>query len=73
MIRADARQNEQKMFDYAIKLKSLAFDDLTYEQAIKIRQECEELYKKQQFYKHLIKHSDNINKEEIENERHFTR
>lgn len=55
MIKADARQKEQELFDKSIKLKLLAFDAKTYQQSMKIRDEYEKLYKKQQFYKTLIK------------------
>ena len=55
MIKADARQKEQELFDKSIKLKLLAFDVKTYQQSMKIREEYEKLYKKQQFYKKLIK------------------
>ncbi len=63
MIKADARQKEQELFDKSIKLKLLAFDAKTYQQSIKIREEYEKLYKKQQFYKTLIKLLDYANME----------
>lgn len=73
MIKADARQKEYKMFDDSCKLKHLAFEDMSYEQSIKVRKELEILRKKQQFYKCLIQLSDYLNKEEIANEQYFTR
>lgn len=71
MIKVDARQKEQELFDRSIKLKLLAFDAATYEQALKIRQDYNEMYKKQQFYKMLIKLCDNTNKEENNAKRLF--
>lgn len=68
MIKADARQKEQKMQNDAFKMRQLAFDDMSYEQSMKLRQEQKEMYKKQQFYKYLIQHSDYLKKEEIEND-----
>lgn len=63
MIKADARQKEQELFDKSIKLKLLAFDAKNYQQSIKIREEYQKLYKKQQFYKTLIKLLDYANME----------
>ena len=63
MIKADARQKEQELFDKSIKLKLLAFDAKTYQQSMKIREEYNKLYKKQQFYKTLIKLLDYTNME----------
>ena len=73
MIKADARQKEQKMHDDTFKMRQLAFDDMSYEQSMKLRQEQKEMYKKQQFYKYLIQHSDYLKKEEIENEKQLSR
>lgn len=63
MVKADARQKEQELFDKSIKLKLLAFDAKTYQQAMRIRDDYEKLYKKQQFYKTLIKLLDDTNME----------
>lgn len=63
MIKVDARQKEQELFDKSIKLKLLAFDAKTYQQSMRIREEYEKLYKKQQFYKTLIKLLDYANME----------
>ena len=75
MIKANARQKEKELFDCTIKLKKLAFDDMTYEQAVKIRQQAQEIYKKQQFFKMLIQQSDNykeVNNDEL-NQQQFSR
>lgn len=73
MIKADARQKEQQMQNNAFKMRQLAFDDMSYEQSMKLRQEQKEMYKKQQFYKYLIQHSDYLKKEEIDNEERMFR
>lgn len=71
MIKANARQTERKLFDNTAKLKSLVFEDMTYEQAIKLRGELRRLQDKQQFYKLLIKQSDQLKEEN--NGQTFTR
>jgi len=73
MIRADARQKEQKLFDATCKLKHLAFDDITYEQAVKLRQELEQIRQRQQFYKNIIRLCDYANKEVNDEYRTFAR